>query len=111
MAEINKNLLAAVKTGKVVIGSDRALRLVKTGKAKLLVVSNNCPSEICERLRFYAKLADIPVYSFQGSNKDLGAACGKSFGVFSLAIERPGSLDIFKITGASDVRQDSVNRR
>jgi large subunit ribosomal protein L30e len=111
MIDVNKNLIAAVKTGKTVLGTNRSLKLAKTGKAKLLILAKNCPSEISEQIRFYAKLSNIQVYSFQGSSKDLGAACGKPFDVSSLAIEKPGSSDILKIIGASDVRQDSTNRQ
>jgi len=111
MASIDKSLIAAIKTGKVAIGTNKSLKLAKTGKAKLLILAKNCPSTIYERMKFYANLANIPLYVYSGSNKSLGAACGKSFGIFSLAVEKPGSSEILKIIGASDVRQDSVNRR
>lgn len=40
--EVSKEILQAVSTGKVVIGSERSLKAVKTGEAKLIVTSSNC---------------------------------------------------------------------
>ncbi len=99
--DIEKELVNALKTGVVVLGSRKTLKYVKTGKAKAVIVAMNAPPDVRNDILYYAKLSGIPVYIFPGTNYDLGAACGKPFSVASLAILDPGSSRILELIEAA----------
>ena len=43
--DISKALKAAIATGKVEFGVDQTEKAVKAGKAQMIVLADNCPSE------------------------------------------------------------------
>ncbi|AEA47354.1 50S ribosomal protein L30e [Archaeoglobus veneficus] len=88
--DIEKALRKALKTGRVYLGSKRTLKALKSGEAKLVVVAMNCPEDVMERIRSF----DVPVVTFNGTNMELGAACGKPFSVAALAILEAGESEI-----------------
>ncbi len=85
------------KTGEVVIGSKKTLKLVLHGKARLVVLANNAPPELKRDIEYYAKLSNIPVFRFPGTNMELGALAGKPFGIAALAIVDPGQSNILEL--------------
>ena len=97
MIDIDKAIATAVKTGKVFFGSNSAIRSAKTGKAKMIIVASNCPSEIRRDLEYYCKLSNIPLITYKGSSIDLAAVCGKPFLVSALTIREPGDSEILRI--------------
>ncbi len=94
MTDIERELVNAIKTGKVVLGSRKTLKLLKLGKAKAVIVAANAPPHIRNDIMYYAKLSNTPVYVYPGTSVELGMACGKPFMVASLAIVDPGSSRI-----------------
>lgn len=97
MIDINKAIATAVKTGRVLFGADNAVKSVKTGRAKLVLLSANCPKRVREDIEYYSKLSAIPVIIYNGTSIDLGAACGKPFMVSALTVRDPGDSDILKL--------------
>ena len=97
MIDIDKAIASTVKTGKVWFGANNTLKNVKMGKAKLVVVAENCPKDIHEDIEYYCKLSKIPMIIYKGTSLDLGAVCGKPFMVSALTIREPGDSDILKI--------------
>jgi len=83
---LGASIRMAVDTGRVVFGSDKARKLALLGKARLVVMARNIPSETRQDLEHYCKLSKIPLFNFDGTSIDLGTACGKPFtvGVFSV---------------------------
>ncbi|MFQ6074431.1 MAG: 50S ribosomal protein L30e, partial [Candidatus Bathyarchaeia archaeon] len=98
MIDIDKAIATTVKTGKVLFGASNALKSVKTGRAKLIILAANCPKRVREDIGFYSKLSAIPVIIYNGTSIDLGAACGKPFMVSTLIVRDPGDSDILKLT-------------
>ncbi|MEZ0346500.1 MAG: 50S ribosomal protein L30e [Infirmifilum sp.] len=92
--DIVRELQTVLKTGKAVLGHRSAYKAVVNGKAKLLILARNAPSDIAEDLKTYASLAQVPVYVFNGSSRELGAACNKPFLVSAIAILDPGESNI-----------------
>jgi len=86
--DIQSALKSAVTTGKVLFGADQARKAMKSGKAKMIVVAANCPDGSL------AAEAKVRVLKFEGTNLDLGAACGKPFSVSVLTILEPGESSI-----------------
>ncbi|RLI79510.1 50S ribosomal protein L30e [Archaeoglobales archaeon] len=88
--DVERALRRALSTGKVYLGAKRTLKALRSGDVKLVVTAVNCPEEFLEEIKRY----DIPVLTYNGTNMDLGATCGKPFGVSMLAIVEPGESEI-----------------
>lgn len=98
MIDINKAVATTVKTGKVLFGANNAVKSVKTGRAKLILLAANCSKSIRADIEYYSKISSIPVVIYNGTSIDLGAVCGKPFTVSALTIRDPGDSDILKLT-------------
>ena len=103
MIDINKAIATTVKTGKVLFGTNNALKNAKTGKTKLIVVAANCPREILEDIKYYCRISGVPIAIYDGTSIDLGEICGKPFMVSALTIRESGDSDILKLTEAANV--------
>ena len=86
----------AIKTGKVRFGSKEAIKALKHGKAKMVIIAANAPKEIKDDILYYAKLSKIPVYIFQGTSVELGTICGKPFMVAAITIYDEGDSRILE---------------
>eukprot|EP01090_Pellita_catalonica_P005003 TRINITY_DN1482_c0_g1_i1.p1 TRINITY_DN1482_c0_g1~~TRINITY_DN1482_c0_g1_i1.p1 ORF type:complete len:111 (+),score=20.81 TRINITY_DN1482_c0_g1_i1:145-477(+) len=95
---INSRLALVMKSGKYTLGYKSTLKTLRTNKAKLVIISNNCPPLRKSEIEYYAMLAQTGVHHYQGNNIDLGTACGKYFRVSSLAILDAGDSDIIRTT-------------
>ncbi|THU43927.1 hypothetical protein C4D60_Mb02t02010 [Musa balbisiana] len=93
---INNRLALVMKSGKYTLGYKTVLRSLRSSKAKLVMIANNCPPLRKSEIEYYAMLAKVGVHHFSGSNVDLGTACGKYFRVCCLSIIDPGDSDIIK---------------
>ncbi|CAH8497427.1 unnamed protein product [Dicrocoelium dendriticum] len=93
---INSRLALVMKSGKCAIGLRQTLRLVRRGGARLIIIANNAPPLRKTEIEYYAMLSKTGVHHYNGSNRDLGTACGKYFRVSTLAIEDPGDSDIIR---------------
>lgn len=92
--DINKALKTAVTTGKVLFGFEQSMKAVKTGKAKLIIVSSNVSDK---HMREIEKQKKVPHYQFSGTNIELGAACGKPFSVSVLSVLMEGNSEILAL--------------
>ena len=86
MIDLTRALKVAVDTGKVRFGTRQVRLAARAGKARLVVVASNCPDDLSG--------LGAKVFPFQGTNAELGAACGKPFSVSALAIVDPGDSNI-----------------
>jgi large subunit ribosomal protein L30e len=84
--DIEKEIRAAIKEGRVVIGNKKVKKSLLMGTADSVVISKELPSKIKDELHYYASLSNITCYDFSGSSKDLGYICAKPFPVSSLSI-------------------------
>ncbi len=92
-----RELLNALKTGKVVLGTRKTMKLLKLGRVKAVVVAANAPPEIKQDVMYYASLGNIPVFVYPGTSLELGAACGKPFTVMMLGIIDEGQSRIIDL--------------
>ncbi|MDD1755019.1 MAG: 50S ribosomal protein L30e [Methanothrix sp.] len=93
MINVDRALRSSIRTGNVLLGSNRTVEAGLGGKAKLIVYSADCPMDV----RMQLETIDVPVYGYQGMGKDLGSACGKPFSVAALAIIEPGDSEILAL--------------
>jgi large subunit ribosomal protein L30e len=92
--DINKALRTAISTGKVYFGIEETKKALKKGEAKLVILSSNCPSKFFEDINSSKK---ITTYNFNGTNIELGSACGKPFPISILTVVKPGKSNIMQL--------------
>ena len=88
MIDVVRALKTAATTGVVRFGLAETKKSVKKGEARLVVVSSNCPDKTV------VSGSGPKVLVFNGSNVELGNACGKPFPISALAIVSPGESNI-----------------
>jgi large subunit ribosomal protein L30e len=93
MINVDRALRSSIRTGNVVLGSNRTVEAGIGGQAKLIIYAIDCPANV----RMHLESMDLPVYGYQGMGKDLGSACGKPFSVAALAIIEPGDSEIMAL--------------
>ena len=68
-----------MKSGRASLGYKQTLKTLRSSKSKLVIISNNCPPLRKSEIEYYAMLAKCSVVHYNGSNVDLGTACGKYY--------------------------------
>lgn len=93
----NSKLSLAIRSGKYTLGFKSTLKALRRGQAKLIIVASNTPQLRKSELSYYAMLSKTHILYFDGTNNDLGTACGKLFRVGVLTIIDAGDSDILAI--------------
>ncbi|ERT02836.1 large subunit ribosomal protein L30e [Sporothrix schenckii 1099-18] len=91
---INSRLALVMKSGKVTMGYKSTLKSLRSGKAKLVLISSNTSPLRKSELEYYSMLSKTNVHHFSGNNIELGTACGKLFRCSTMAVLDPGDSDI-----------------
>ncbi|KAN0064011.1 60S ribosomal protein L30 [Thecaphora frezii] len=97
---INSKLQLVMKSGKVTLGLKSALKSMRNGKAKLILISANTPPLRKSEIEYYAMLSKTSVHHFQGSNVALGTAAGKLFRVGVMTVLDAGDSDLLSTVQA-----------
>lgn len=93
---MNARLQLVMKSGKASLGYKSTIKSMRCTRAKMVLISNNCPPLRKSEIEYYAMLAKCAVHHYTGSNIDLGTACGKYFRVSVLSITDAGDSDILR---------------
>ena len=91
---MNSRLKLVMRSGKVNLGYKQCCRLLRSGKAKMILISSNCPHLRKSEIEYMAMLAKTQVHHYTGDNTALGTACGKFFNCSILTIIDAGDSDI-----------------
>merc|ERR1711990_649617 len=83
---INQKLQLVFKSGKAVLGVRQTLKQIRTAKAKMVIISKNCPALRKSEIEYYCMLSKTYLHHSPGNNTELGTACGKFFRVGCVAI-------------------------
>jgi large subunit ribosomal protein L30e len=97
MSSVENELRLALSTGKVQLGSKEAVREMRRGRARMAILSSNCPNDRAEAVKTYGRLAKIPVLTHAKDSVDLGVLCGKPYPVSALVINDPGDSRILEL--------------
>ncbi len=92
MIDIGRALKSAITTGQVEFGVDQTEKALKSGKAQMIILSRNCPSELLTGTDIGVK-----VHVYEGNNMELGALCGKPFSVSALVVIDKGTSNILTL--------------
>ncbi|XP_054541630.1 large ribosomal subunit protein eL30-like [Pan troglodytes] len=96
MESSNSRLPLVMKNGKDVLGYKRTPKMIRQGKAKLVILTNNCPPLQKSEIEYYTILAKTGVHYYSSNNIELGTGCGKYYRVRTPAIIDPGDSDIIR---------------
>jgi len=89
MIDMARALKTAATTGNVRFGLAETRKSIKKGEAKLVVVASNCPEK-----PVLSQGSNLRMIVYDGTNVELGNACGKPFPISALAIVSPGESNI-----------------
>lgn len=92
--EINAALKRIVETGKIDFGSEKTVKNILAGKAKLVIIASNCPKKIKDDLENYVKIENVPLVKYPGTALQLGEVCGKPFVIAALSVTDMGSVQL-----------------
>ncbi|BFH73306.1 50S ribosomal protein L30e [Sulfurisphaera javensis] len=79
-------LKTLLRTGKVIFGSKKTIKMIKNGKVKMVIVASTLRQDLKDDIITYAKISNIPVYQYSGSAYELGTLCGKPFMISTIGI-------------------------
>jgi len=88
---LNEEIRKTVESGKVVLGTDRSLKLLKAGKVKMVVVASNCPETVRKEVEYLSRVLGVPLLKYPGNSWELGEVLGKPFAVNVFSVLDPGS--------------------
>ncbi|KAF8329506.1 60S ribosomal protein L30 [Cantharellus anzutake] len=86
-----------IRSGKFTFGYKTALKQMRSGQAKLVMIASNCPPLRKSELEYYAMLSKTVVHHYNGTNLALGTAAGKMFRIGVITVTDPGDSDIMLI--------------
>ncbi|OGS48202.1 MAG: 50S ribosomal protein L30e [Euryarchaeota archaeon RBG_16_68_13] len=89
--DVPRALKVATDTGNVRFGVREVKKALRARSAKLVVVASNCPAADL------GAPGDVRVHRFEGTNVELGAACGVPFSVSALAVLGAGESNILSV--------------
>ncbi|UCC18322.1 MAG: 50S ribosomal protein L30e [Promethearchaeota archaeon] len=98
--DVNTNIKVAYKTGKITYGKNQILRNIKRENPyKMLIISNNCPTELINQLNYYNSLLKdkVFIYQYKGSSWDLGLACAKPYMISVIGVIDFGDSDLLSL--------------
>ena len=99
---MNSRLKLVMRSGKVSLGYKSCCRSLRSNKAKMILISSNCPHLRKSEIEYMAMLAKTQVHHYSGDNTALGTACGKFFNCSVLTVIDAGDSDILSSTGTKE---------
>ena len=84
--KIVTELKKLVELKKLIVGTDRIMKLVKSGKLAKIFMSANCPETVRADLLHYAKLSGATVVELDYRNNELGTLCKKPFPISIIGV-------------------------
>ncbi|MCD4760148.1 ribosomal L7Ae/L30e/S12e/Gadd45 family protein [archaeon] len=75
------NLKKATKEKKLIIGTERTIKKLKTTTVKEVFISKNCPPALKKEVKKYGEIAGIQITELKETNEEIGAICKKPFSI------------------------------
>ena len=83
-----------MKSGKCVLGYKQSLKMIRQGKVKPVILTNNCSALRKSEIEYDAMLAKTGVHHYHGNNTELSTDVKSTTEVFTLAMIDPDDSDI-----------------
>jgi len=95
-AALETQIIRAVKTGTVLMGSNSVLSAVANGRVRAVVVASNYQGKALERLKELCLFGEVPLMVYPKSSIQLGRISGRGHPVAVLGIRTPGESQILE---------------
>jgi len=97
--DVDTNLKVAMRTGKFIYGKNQVLKHLRNESFKMIIIANNCPTELEKQLNYYVSLMKdkIYLYRYKGSSWDLGLACAKPYMISIIGVVQEGDSEILAL--------------
>ncbi len=97
--DVDTNLKVAMRTGKFIYGKNQVLKHLRNESFKMIIMANNCPTELEKQLNYYVSLMKdkIYLYRYKGSSWDLGLACAKPYMISIIGVVQEGDSEILTL--------------
>jgi len=96
--DLQKNIRMVVETGKTQMGTRKGKLMALNGKAKLLIISKNCPKATVDEILHDCERSKTPYFIADFTSMEIGSICGKPFPVSVLSVIDAGNSEILKLT-------------
>ncbi|HII17634.1 TPA: 50S ribosomal protein L30 [Candidatus Woesearchaeota archaeon] len=93
MAETTKTLAdikKLAKDGKLIIGKEKTLAMLKSAGVAEVYLASNCPEHIRKDVSYYAEFAGVPVGTLDLPSDELGVSLKKSFAITVCSLPKGG---------------------
>ncbi len=95
--DLRFQLKRAMETGDVKLGFRESEKSLLNGRSKLIILAENAPEDIKNRVTYLAKISKVPVYYFKGMSIQLGELLGRPHMVAVISIDDPGDSSILEL--------------
>ena len=92
--DLKRAIRRAVDSGKVVIGTERSIKLALNGSPKAIVIAANCPTESKGDFVKFCEISKIKIITFPGTSVELGTVCGKPYPISAMSVLEAGNSEL-----------------
>lgn len=86
-----------VDSGKVEFGTNSGVKKALSGKARVLVLASNCPSQVAQDAERFCKLSGVPLLKYEGTSIELGTIAGRPHPIAMLCVLDEGNSGILEL--------------
>lgn len=97
--DVDTNIKVAMNTGKFIYGKKQVLKYLRNESFKMIIIANNCPTDLEKQLNYYISLVKDKIYihRYKGSSWDLGLACAKPYMISIIGVVQEGDSDLLTL--------------
>jgi len=111
ISEFEKALYLTIRAKQVVIGSKRVLSELRMGNLSAVVIAGNAPEHIKKLIKYYARVAGVPIIKYPDTSVRLGVVCGKPFVIASLGIRKGARNPIYEMVRKHGEQEIQIVKR
>lgn len=94
--DLSRAIRQCVDSGKVEFGAHVGVKSALSGKAKMVIISSNCPAALSADVKHYCRLSNIPLLAYEGTSIELGTIAGRPHSVSVLTIHDAGNSGVLE---------------
>jgi large subunit ribosomal protein L30e len=95
--DVKKQINTAMESGNVILGSNKTVDALLTGKPKLVLMASNCPKSQREAIAYYSALSGVKCVTVKENSMELGSGCGRPHHLSALAVLDEGESSILEV--------------
>ena len=76
-----ESLRKLLGTKKIIIGTEKTIKALKSGKIEKVYLASNCEANAAEKIKYSCKLAKADFVKLDYPNDELGTLCKKPFSI------------------------------